>query len=260
MINLKLTVISAILGLFFSLLIGLINQVSFGYLILRAIISAALTGGIAAAASFVFKKFLANESVTMANLQNTSSTGNVVDITLKVDEDVLPDADNAPPFDVSPEALRVKKPVEIYRMAAKQGESAETDTVNEPGPAEKPENEKAGAFVPQPLVSEKTPQYSLSRESVQEKKPDTREMADKSSNGASGGASSLEALDELPDLTDVAAVANDENDDVISDSDFATANTTPVSYTVGNEKKETDVGNDAVLMADTIRTLLKSEG
>ncbi len=262
MINLKLTVISAVLGLIFSLLIGMISQVTFGYLIIRALISAVLTGGIAAAASFVFKKFLADDAVTMSVAQNTSSTGNIVDITLKVDEDVLPDADNAPPFMVSPEALRAQKPVDVYRKAAMQKTnepvpSAEVPDVI-PEPAHESENEKAG-FIPQPLVSEKTPQFSIVPD-VNSIKAEPQEQNDETITEPSGGSKGVEGLDELPDLTDVVADVNDEVSDVISDSDFATTQNPTASYTSGNGNQEVNVGNDAELMANTIRTLLKSEG
>lgn len=258
MINLKLTVISAILGLIFSLLIGMVNQVTFGYLVIRAIISAVLTGGIAAAASFIFKKFLADDAVSMTVAQNTSSTGNVVDITLKVDEDVLPDVDNAPPFMVSPEALRVQKPIDVYRKAAKQKpvETVSTDSVPDTIPES---GTDTNGFIPQPLVSEKTPQFSIVPD-VSNINVAAQTQNDVIETEHSGGSKGVEGLDELPDLTDVVADVNNEVSDVISDSDFAMAQNPTASYSSGNGGKEVDVGNDTELMANTIRTLLKSEG
>ncbi|MBQ0166024.1 MAG: hypothetical protein KBT02_02810 [Treponema sp.] len=267
MFNLKLTVISAILGLLFSLLLGMINQVSFGILILRGFISAVLTGGIAAAASFVFKKFLADDAVTMAVSQNTSSTGNIVDITLKVDEDVLPDAENAPPFYVSPESMKVQKPVDIYKAAAKKTATAQTsaETIKEPAVEKtasvvpEPKNEINEGFKPQPLVSEKTPQYSVIPD-TSSKTEDVSEDNTKKITDISGSSSGLEGLDELPDLSDVVAGDSEDVADIISDSDFATASAPSANYSASAGSKEVDVGNDASLMADTIRTLLKSEG
>lgn len=258
MINLKLTVISAILGLFFSLLVGLISKVTFGYLLLRAVISAVLTGGIAAAASFVFKKFLADDAVSMAVTQNTSSTGNVVDITLKVDEDVLPDAENAPQFYVSPEVLRVQKPVDVYRTAAKQKEGFTDSAISEK--ASESGSGKANGFVPQPLISENTPQYSVVPDMGSVKDIPFPEQIQNGSTESSGDSDSLNGLDELPDLSNVVTDSSDTVSDVISDSDFATADNPSANYSAGSGNKKVDVGNDASLMADTIRTLLKSEG
>lgn len=257
MINLKLTVISSVLGLVLSLLVGMVSQVSIGYLLIRAILSAVLTGGIAAAASFVFKKFLADDAVTLMATPNTSSTGNIVDITLKVDEDVLPDAENSPPFYVSPESLRVQKPVDIYRMAAKKTETESNDTTPAQESVSGSENGNA-VFKPQPLVSEKTPQFSFvpDTSSLKEEVPDTTETKHMESSGIASG---NEELDELPDLNGVAA-DEDSVSDIISDSDFAMTDNTSTSYSVGKENKEVDVGNDTELMANTIRTLLKSEG
>lgn len=258
MINLKLTVISTVLGFVFSLLIGLISHVTFGYMILRALISAVLTGGIAAVASFVFKKFLADDSITMTVAQNTSSSGNMVDITLKVDEDVLPDAENAPQFYVSQEAMRSQKPVDVYRAAAKKS-TVSTDTGNAM-PASASESGNSGAFVPQPLVSENTPQYSVIPDVAALNEESASETVNGSENGDSGNSGSLEGLDELPDLTNVVADENDQSSDVISDSDFATADNPSANYSVNTGNQKVDVGNDASLMASTIRTLLNSEG
>lgn len=255
MIDLKLTVVSAILGLVFSLLIGMVSDVSIGYMMLRGVISAVLTGGIAAAASFVFRKFLAGDAVNITPSQTASPTGNIVDITLKVDEDVLPDTDNAPPFIISPESLRSQKPVDIYRMAAMK--SAEKTSS---APENVSEKDNAGGFIPQPLVSENTPQYSAVPETHAD--ADIPASAGNSAGSAvmSGNMESVENLDELPDLSDVTADSDEEITDVISDSDFATANNPTTNYSAPAGKDSVDVGNDTALMANTIRTLLKSEG
>lgn len=257
MINLKLTVISAVLGLIFSLLVGMISHVSFGFMMLRAVISAVLTGGIAAAASFVFRKFLADDAITMTVSQNSSSTGNMVDITLKVDEEVLPDAENAPQFFISPEAMRVQKPVDVYKAAAKKSTVSPDPVFQET--ASVPENGNGG-FVPQPLVSENTPQYSVVPDTAALNDVTVPEETNRTGNEGMVDSGSLEALDELPDLSNVVADENDTSSDVISDSDFATADNPSANYSAGSGNQKVDVGNDASLMASTIRTLLKSEG
>ena len=100
MFNLKLTIYGAIFGLIISIFFGLVGGgIQFGVMMLRALISSLLCGGILALASFLFRRFLSEPTNDISTENSTNNPGGLVDIT--VDEDVLPDSDNAPDFYVS---------------------------------------------------------------------------------------------------------------------------------------------------------------
>ena len=73
--------------------------IQFGVMLLRALISSLLCGGILALASFLFRRFLSEPTNDISSENSTFTNGGLVDIT--VDEDVLQDSDNAPDFYVS---------------------------------------------------------------------------------------------------------------------------------------------------------------
>ena len=99
MINLKFIGILAVFGFLLSFVLGLLGDVSFGFVILRAVISALVSGGTAALVSFVFRKFLSENAAETQTVKPSAMTGNVVDI--RIEEEPLPDTENSPDFYVS---------------------------------------------------------------------------------------------------------------------------------------------------------------
>ena len=72
MFNLKLTIYGAIFGLIISIFFGIVGGIQFGVIMLRAIISSLLCGGILALASFLFKRFLSDSTSDLSNLDNST--------------------------------------------------------------------------------------------------------------------------------------------------------------------------------------------
>ena len=81
MFNLKLSIYGAIFGLIISLFFGIVGGIQFGVVMLRAVISSLLCGGILALASFLFKRFLSDSTNDLSGLDNSApTTGGLVDI------------------------------------------------------------------------------------------------------------------------------------------------------------------------------------
>ena len=177
MINLKFVGILAAFGFLLSFVLGLLGDVTFGYVILRAVISALVSGGTAALVSFVFRKFLSENAAEASAVRSSPSTGNIVDI--RVDEEPLPDTDNSPDFFVSQAYSSASNDAFPYAQQAKQtapaqaaepvkptpaaefkaaplGNVASSNAGPAPAPEKKPEP-KAEPFVPKPLVQKEAP-------------------------------------------------------------------------------------------------------
>ncbi len=264
MINLKFIGILAVFGFLLSFVLGLLGDVSFGFVILRAVISALVSGGTAALVSFVFRKFLSENAAETQTVRSSATTGNLVDI--RIDEEPLPDTENSPDFFVSqaystasnrfPYGQPNKVTAETETAAAPKASAAAEQPVPK-GVPETPKTEspviKAGAvadkgssepkveaFVPKPLVSKESP------------KPEKAEPA------VSGKPSVVEELDSLSELPDIESMVSDSigaGPDVIEDSSFASE-----GLVSGISASDLTSGNDSTVIADAIRTLLKREG
>ena len=134
MFNLKLSIYGAIFGLIISLFFGIVGGIQFGVVMLRAVISSLLCGGILALASFLFKRFLSDSTNDLSGLDNSApTTGGLVDI--KIDEDVLPDSDNAPDFYVS-RKYGETQPEKISQVNSVENNRIEKATKNDVMPTE----------------------------------------------------------------------------------------------------------------------------
>jgi hypothetical protein len=266
MINLKFVGILAAFGFLLSFVLGLLGDVTFGYVILRAVISALVSGGTAALVSFVFRKFLSENAAEASAVRSSPSTGNIVDI--RVDEEPLPDTDNSPDFFVSQAYSSASNDAFPYAQQAKQtapaqaaepvkpapaaefkaaplGNVASSNAGPAPAPEKKPEP-KAEPFVPKPLVQKEAPaaaekaEPEVTRPAVSEK----RSVSDE-----------LDSLAELPDIESMVSDSIESEPAVIEDSAFASE-----GVSSGITIPDISSGNDTTVIADAIRTLLKREG
>ena len=138
MINLKFTGILAAFGFLLSFVLGLTGDVSFGFVILRAVISALVSGGTAALVSFVFRKFLSENAAETQTVRSSASTGNIVDI--RLDEEPLPDTENSPDFFVSQAYSSAPNRFPYGQQSKPSAEAVnEAPAAAEPKPAGKPE-------------------------------------------------------------------------------------------------------------------------
>ena len=102
MFNPKVLIITAAVGFVLSFLAGLFSGISFGYILLRALISAIILVLVAIGISYISKTFL-DVSVTLP-VSGETTTGTTVDIT--VAEEALPEESGAPEFYVAdPEGI-----------------------------------------------------------------------------------------------------------------------------------------------------------
>ena len=240
--NLKFSVVLAVFGLILSFLTGLISGVAFGIVFLRAFISAVICFGIAFLSSFIYTKFLADGTAEVVR-QKPSSGGSVVDV--KIDEDGLPDSENAPNFYVSRKYNIVDEaPKQKPVLAENESEVDSFPAQNEPEPEIQAHENQGGedntkSFVPKPLVD------TIPQENVLTSASPSTTVAD-----------DLDSLDELPDFGGLAADEGSLSEDVVTDSDFAVTGRSASE----NLTQDINVGTDSSLMADAIRTLLKREG
>ena len=265
MINLKFVGILAAFGFLLSFVLGLLGDVTFGFVILRAVISALVSGGTAALVSFVFRKFLSDNVAEAAPVRTSPSTGNIVDI--RVEEEPLPDTENSPDFFVSqaytsasnafPYAQQAKQaapaaepvkpapaPDAAEFKAAPLGNIASSNAGSAPAPEKKPEP-KLDAFVPKPLVQKEAPAAPKAEPAVA--KPAASEKRSVSEE--------LDSLEELPDIESMVSESIESDPAVIEDSAFASE-----GVSSGIEIPDVSSGNDTTVIADAIRTLLKREG
>ena len=113
--------IGAIAGFAVSCIAGIIGSVSFGIVLLRAVLSALFSALLIGAVHFVYVRFLADAQGDDTNFAvKATPAGSTVDITL--DDADLPDTDNAPDF-------FVEKGDAVFREETAQGMSYAAGTV-----------------------------------------------------------------------------------------------------------------------------------
>ncbi|MFC2599949.1 MAG: hypothetical protein ACFNX1_02080 [Treponema lecithinolyticum] len=117
----KTALIGAIAGFAVSCIAGIIGSVSFGIVLLRAVLSALFSALLIGAVHFVYVRFLADAQGDDTNFAvKAAPAGSTVDITL--DDADLPDTDNAPDF-------FVEKDDAVFREETAQGMSSAAGTV-----------------------------------------------------------------------------------------------------------------------------------
>lgn len=184
----KMIVAFALGGFVLSFIIGLVSSVSFGAVVLRALLSAAIFVGVYCAFSFVFSKYLAESSPKedISGL-NIPAKGQMVDINL--DGDLLPDDENGPAFKIPRELM------------------PERNTMNQQVQVE--EDEVAVVTTENVVPSSVEPEEKLF--SAQQK---TENMNDDAELGA------------LPDMDSMLSSIQQPVGEVITNSDFATSGDT----------------------------------
>lgn len=103
----KKVVIFAVCGFVLSFLVGLFSSVSFGIILLRAIVSALIFAGLYYALSIIFKRYLVDNTETVGQQAGTESIipqrGQLIDI--KLEDEFLPEEENAPLFKIPKELM-----------------------------------------------------------------------------------------------------------------------------------------------------------
>lgn len=257
MFNLKLTIYGALFGLIISIFFGSVGGNQFSIILLRALISSLLCGGILALASFLFRRFLSDStgdiSSDTSTVSTNSGTGSVVDIT--IDEDVLPDSDNAPDFYVS------KKFGENQFFERKASVSTETNNESKVAKVEnlqtRNEIEKSGeqSFSPVKTSTDDSTSDTLDSSQKSQEFVPTSLVKEKYHSSDVSSVSINESLDSLPELGSFIPDTPAQESEVIEDSAFAKGESSSVELI-----PDVAVGTDTTLMAEAIKTLLRREG
>ena len=99
----KKVVTVAVCGFVLSFLVGLFSSVSFGIILLRAILCALIFAGLYYALSIVFERYLINSGSSAGGDSLIPQKGQLIDI--KVDDEILPEEENAPLFKIPKELM-----------------------------------------------------------------------------------------------------------------------------------------------------------
>lgn len=222
--NPKGITIAALIGFVLSFFIGLISDVSFGIILLRAVIFAAVFGGLAAGIFLLFDKYLSGNNNTVdvpAESVSSNHTGSVVDIT--IDDEPLPDDGDGPDFNISNTG-------NVSSTSDPSG-SAEDITVSEESVKEDNQVASSGEPVFTPVNLGQT------AEKVQQDIPE-------------------ESLDVLPDISDIPVNLSADQNSVLEDTDFALGGTGDDSVSSARS-----AGNamDAETIAKAIKTVLSKD-
>lgn len=242
----KVLLIVGACGFVLSLLTGLIFKVSFGIVILRALLFAILFIGIAAFGQFIFERFLDNPSSPIAksfdNSNNEQSAkGQFIDI--KVEDTVFPNEENAPLFQI---------PKEL-----KPDWSNQTDNSSNSSKAENSISSSKNAG--EPLFSVPSGITSSGTNLLEENSSKTAQSdeqlftpAQNNSANANNEQANVSVEEELGTLPDMGSMLSDmqnaSNDDIIVNSDFANSGDTVRSGAMQNA--------DTEIIAKAIHTVL----
>ncbi len=279
MIKIKPIIFSASAAFVLSFVTAVCSKSGFPVSLLKAVIFALVFGAIAVGVQFVCAKFLSDGGAPSESQEETKSAGSKVD--LVVSEADLPDDKEGPAFFVEGKhILSSEDVVQSKAQAASLAQASEVQRQNQAlEAAEKVRERKAAENIAQKAAEISSQATASSAPSAAAEKAEAAPVkeaeapsftpvnlagasAEKEpeSSGSSGG----DELDDLPDIGEiggavVGAGSSDSDDDVIEDSDFAREGAAASGrQTVFSDGKVADV-KDAPVMAEAIRTILKTE-
>ncbi|MBP3417194.1 MAG: hypothetical protein J6K76_07470 [Spirochaetaceae bacterium] len=232
MIKPKFIIISVCVGFLLSFFVGLFSGVSFGVVVLRALIFAVLFGALGFGLRIVFLRFLLDSSdmETGVDVATSSHQGSVVDISIG-DEPLVED-ENGPDFYV-----RKDLPGSDQRNAEKSSVSATGGS----HPSEE------GKTFSQETTQEQFRPISLGTPVEQER------ATGNNSNGGVVSTAPKGSDDALPDIGDLSmASASDEISSSSEGMDLAIGNGMETSQGRGS----IDASSDSQTIAQAIRTVL----
>lgn len=265
---------SAVIGFVLSFLTGIISGNSFFTVSLRAVLFALVFAVLAAVISFVYSKFLSDETeggaVESPSERSVPRTGGNVDIVIQ--DDALDEDESGPKFhvennrqafaDVQPQKhTQMDEVPEQVQQTAAEISRAEPVVHNEESQntAEKTETvDSAPAFVPGGFENaEKVSPDTAVNSGVSHEVPVNSGDSSNKVNSHSDG-SNIESVDQLPDIADFTIGKKSEGiGDIISDSDFASGKSSSGSSSFPDGSNASIQNAD--VMAQAIRTLLSKD-
>ncbi len=235
MLNPKLIIIVAVCGFLLSFFSGLIAGVSISSLLLRALFSAIISGGVTTGISLLYRKFLEQPADSfIVGSENLSTPGSVVDITLGDDD--LRDDDAGPGFYVDPSAQK-KTTAASHEVLEKHAQDSEESDVSS-------------------LQNNEIQNLNVAHENpVQKNEKSTEPLSGTVQNKTIEKGSLDDELDELPDITALSRELT--SSDNAEDSGGVQLNMHAEHYAEHHAEHKTQ---DANLMAQAIRTILTKDG
>jgi len=271
MINPKNICVSACVGFFLSFFIGLVSDVRFSSVILRALIFALIFAALCVGLTFLYKVFLSNDNGAFSADIDSSAKGPAVgsNVNIVVDDSTLLDDAMAPKFNVS------KKRTEFGKSEFASAKANQAAPVSQPLGSPDSSVENRGESIPEAKNEVKAAQQNASNPSDAGKsevknnegfkpldlgrvtggvKENASQSPAENTAASSESAPSSESLDELPDISnfstdDEEASSEDFNstDEIVDDSEFASG---------GKPMREQAISGDTKVMAQAIKTLL----
>lgn len=278
MMNKKIIGFAAVCGFVLSFLTGMIAKNPVLAILLRSLIFAAVFSVLSFAVSFLFSKFLADDSKGVSfepdSPQNSpqskqQKTGDNVNIVIT--DEGLEDDESSPKFFVENNrpGLSGNDSKKFQQEEKKQDPSAEKSLAEEKPSSEtknsaseaKKESQKA-EFVPAGLENlgkaNSNPQNSSENSILKKDIPSNAGDSENKVNAFADG-SSIENIDELPEIEDLSDdVKNNSSGDIINDSDFASSSGNGFGGAVFSGGTESGSQN-ADVMAQAVRTLLEKD-
>ncbi|WP_443740546.1 hypothetical protein [Treponema berlinense] len=274
MMNKKIIGFVAVCGFVLSFLTGMIAKNPVPAILLRSLIFAAVFSVLSFAISFLFSKFLADDSKGVSfepdspqsKQQKTGDNVNIV-----ITDEGLEDDESSPKFFVENNrpGLSGNDSKKIQQEEKKQDSSDEKSLVEEKPSSEiknsasevKKESQKA-EFVSAGLENlgkaNSAPQNSSENSILKKDIPSNVGDSENKVNAFADG-SSIENIDELPEIEDLSDdVKNNSSGDIINDSDFASSGRNGFGGTVFSGGTESGSQN-ADVMAQAVRTLLEKD-
>lgn len=258
----KVMIFFALFGFVLSFVTGLIASVSFGMLLLRAVLCAVVAVGLYCGASFVYARFLAHPIEKREEGHEPSGDGKKHRVDITLGDSVLPDDENGPSFKIPKELMPDTASFQdapLSDVAANTDESSaqsftppqalssQDEQVNTGG-ADSPQGERSGdaSFGESAQIS-----APVGGAAVNNAAPSGAGGANPTaqSGAAAGGTGDVESeLGSLPDMENVFSSIKNPTGEVITNSDFAKAGATATSDELKNA--------DTEIMARAIHTVL----
>jgi hypothetical protein len=270
-IKIKPIIFSACAAFVLSFFTALAARSGLPVALIKAFVFGLLFGALAAGVQFVYAKFLADGVSAPEAAEEPRLVGSKVD--LVVSEEDLPEDKDAPAFYVegkhvlSNDDLVGKKSAvaaDDSLSAARQNETLEAvEKVREQKAAENIAQKAAEIASPAPAAVELEAPPSVSQPQAKEAPAAFAPINLAQGASSAAPAAAMSGDDELDDLPDIGEIgggsASEAEDGVIEDSEFAEEGMArPSRQTELGDGKVADV-KDAPVMAEAIRTILKTE-
>ncbi|WP_296668884.1 MULTISPECIES: hypothetical protein [unclassified Treponema] len=272
MMNKKIIGFAAVCGFVLSFLTGMIAKNPVLAILLRSLIFAAVFSVLSFSISFLFSKFLANDSKGVS-LETDSSQNSPQskqqksgdNVNIVITDDGLEDDESSPKFFVENNRPGLSgKDSKNFQTEEKSltEEKSSSETKNSVSGTKKEGESKKAEFISagrENLGKANSDLQNSSENSILKKDVPSNAGDSENKINAFADGSSIENIDELPEIEDLSDdVKNNSSGDIINDSDFASSGGNGFAGAVFSGGTES-VSQNADVMAQAVRTLLEKD-